>query len=217
MFPIPVKVTNVKVYPYFEWHGGGVGPVILPVVDNATGSYSVGTLTTNIFYNLNLTGGQRTGTLAVHGRYFATGETEDGSPFTTHWMYCLNNSDSPTFGLTVNMRPGNTFPTPAPIATPPYIVLSALTDITVSQVFPPPAIGQTLLITNGTGNIIATQVGTPHETGVEITTGTRVSHLIVGSKNVIITGKNKDGSLVTLGGLTCISVDEPAVFLRELV
>ena len=44
MQAIPQKVKNVNVYPYVEWHGGGVGPVILPVVEKATGTFAFGTL-----------------------------------------------------------------------------------------------------------------------------------------------------------------------------
>ena len=54
MQPIPRKVKNVNVYPYVEWHGGGVGPVILPVVEKATGTFAVGTLIKSVFYNLDL-------------------------------------------------------------------------------------------------------------------------------------------------------------------
>lgn len=217
MFPIPVKVKNVNVYPYFSWHGGGIGPVILPVIEGASGDYSVGTLLTNVFYNLNLSGGQQSSPLVVHESYIAIGETEEGAPFTSHWMYCLSGGSEPTFGLTIssfytsyNYETGN-------LNTPPYFTISPLTDITVSQLFPPPAIGQKLLITNGIGNIIATRVGTPHEMGVEVTSGDRVGLLSAGLQNIIITGKNADGNFISMGSLTCISAAQPAVFLRQLV
>jgi hypothetical protein len=216
MYPLPVKVKNVSLYPYVNWHGGSIGPVIPPVIEGATGEYSVGSLFTNVFYNLTLEGGHRSSELAVHASYVAVGEMEDGTPFTSHWMYCLQNGPEPTFGLTV---PAYYVPfhfTPGAVATPPYFQVAPLTDITVSQLFPVPAIGQQLLITKGTGNLIATKTGTPHEMGVEVTSGDCVGKFYPGLQNVIITGKNAEGHLITLTALTCSITGESAVFLRQL-
>ncbi|MBP4139315.1 hypothetical protein [Flavobacterium geliluteum] len=216
MQAIPVKVKNVKVYPYIDWKGGGVGPVILPVIEGASGTYAVGTLIMSVFYNLDLNSiGQGT-KLGMHQRYIATGETEDGTPFTTPWMYCTNTSDQPQFGRTIRMNKqdaesvnmGNS-------VVPAYITLGALTDITVSQSFPPPAIGEIMLIENGSGNVIATRTGTPHEMGVEVKGGKRYGTLRAGMKNIMITGKTTEGKMVTMGNLTCVSPDEPALFLHE--
>ncbi|MFB9077464.1 hypothetical protein ACFFLS_18360 [Flavobacterium procerum] len=214
MQPIPRKVKNVNVYPYIDWKGGGIGPVILPVIEGASGTYAVGTLLTSIFYNLNLTDATQKNKLGVHQKYFATGETEDGSSFTTPWMYCTNTSDNPEFGRTITLlKPENdTFNAEA---LPEYITLGPLTDITVTQSFPPPAIGEILLIENGSGNVIATRTGTPHEMGVEVKSGNRVGPLRPGLKNIMITGKNKDGQTFTMGNLTCINPNEPAIFLHQ--
>lgn len=213
MQPIPVKVKNVNVYPYVEWHGGGVGPVILPVIEGASGTYAVGTLLMSVFYNLDLNVTEKP-KLGIHQRYVAMGETEDGTPFTTPWMYCTNNSNQPEFGRTITLN--------QPISdaiiigiVPPYITLGPLTDITVSQLFPPPAIGQIVLIENGSGNIIATRTGTPHEMGVEVKGGQRYGNLRAGAKNIIITGKNSEGKTVTIGNLTCLDPNEPTIFLRQ--
>lgn len=215
MQPIPVKVKNVSVYPYLGI--GPVGPVVQPVITGAAGTYSVGTLGLNVFYNLDLSGGKQTGTLQVHGRYIAIGEYENGSPFSTVWMFCLEAGKAPRFGRTVTMGASDAAASEAdaqPLSVPPYIVLQPLTDITVSQVFPPPAIGQVVLIQGGKGNVIATRVGTPHLMGVEVKGGKRSPQLHTGMKNIIITGKTKDGHLYTVSSETCVSAGDPAVFFR---
>lgn len=214
MQPIPRKVKNVKVYPYIDWKGGGVGPVILPVIEGGSGTYAVGTLLTSVFYNLNLASGEQKTKLGIHQRYFATGETEDGSSFTTPWLYCTNAGDKPEFGRTITLLKPENDTLHAEIL-PEYITLGPLTDITVTQSFPPPAIGEILLIENGSGNVIATRTGTPHEMGVEVKSGNRVGQLRPGLKNIMITGKNKDGQTFTMGNLTCINPNEPAIFLHQ--
>ncbi|CAM2791309.1 hypothetical protein SAMN05444143_101686 [Flavobacterium succinicans] len=216
MQAIPVKVKNVSVYPYVDWNGGGVGPVILPVIEGASGTYAVGTLIMSAFYNLDLDSGNQSPQLVMHQRYVAMGETEDGAPFTTPWMYCTNTSNQPQFGRTIrmNQQDSETINMDAAML-PAYITLGSLTDITVSQLFSPPAIGELMLIENGSGNVIATKTGTPHEMGVEVVGGKRVGTLRVGMKNIMITGKNKEGKTFTMGNLTCLSSNETALFLQE--
>lgn len=214
MQPIPRKVKNVNIYPYIDWKGGGVGPVILPVIEGASGTYAVGTLMTSIFYNLDLTTATQKSKLGVHQRYVAIGETEDGTPFNTPWMYCTNAGDQPEFGRTITLLKQENDSVDAEFL-PQYITLGPLTDITVTQSFPPPAIGEILLIENGSGNVIATRTGTPHEMGVEVKSGNRVGQLRAGFKNIMITGKNKDGQTFTMGNLTCINPNEPTIFLHQ--
>ena len=214
MQPIPVKVKNVTVYAYFPNQ-----PLIEEVITGASGTYSVGTLLTSVFYNLDLTnGGTRKNPLVVHGKYYATGETESGEKFTTPWMYCTNNSDQPEFGRTIKLAASNA--DAANVSLPMgdesgFIKLGPLTDITVSQEFPPPAIGQRTLITNGNGYIIATKIGTPHEMGVQVDSGDRLGQIVVGSKGVIITGTTQDGRRFSQVGLTVVSGGQPAIFLKE--
>jgi hypothetical protein len=215
MQPIPVKVKNVSVYPYL---GVSIGPVVEPVLTGAGGTYSIGTLGMSVFYNLDLSGGKLSGTLGIHQQYIAQGQYEDGSPFISVWMYCLDNSSKPRFGRTVYMQNEMSAPgvenSPGAISVPPYIVLAPLTEVTVSQLFPPPAIGQLLLIDKAKGNIIATKVGTPHEMGVEVTGGKRTGQLHNGMSRIIISGKTKDGHMYTASGLTCVSAADPAVFFK---
>lgn len=217
MFPNAVKVKNVDVYPYENLPGGAVAPAPTKVIEGASGVYSVGTLFTNVMYNLNLSGGKEVTPPVVHKSYFAIGETEDGTPFTSHWVYCLQAGPEPEFGLTINAYYVPFHYVPGSYSTPPYFPIAPLTDITVSQLFVPPAIGQKLLIAGGTGNIIATRTGTPHELGVEVTSGDRVSALTVGLRGILITGKTADGNLISFNSLTCINAEDPAVFLRQLV
>ena len=215
MIGIPVKVKNVSIYPYLGI--GPIGPVVEPVLTGASGTYSVGTLTTHVYYNLNLSGGKPNGKLGVHQKYIAMGEYESGGQFTTVWMFCTEADASPEFGRTINMIGSGDQEAgvaDAAISVPPYIKLGPLTNITATLFFPPPAIGQMTLIENGTGNIIATKVGTPHEMGVEVISGTRVNRLSAGMHNIMITGKTKDGQTYTSGNMTVVGAGEPAVFLR---
>ena len=214
MQPIPIPVKNVTVYAYFDPRE----PLSEVILTGGAGTYSVGTLTTNIFYNLDLEkAGRKRNPLNIHGKYYATGETESGERFTTPWMYCLDNGKQPKFGRTIQMAPSAN--TQEDLGIPVghesgFIKLGPLTDITVSQIFPPPAIGQELLISNGKGYIIATRIGTPHEMGVQVDSGARHAHLMNGSKNVIITGRTQDGHLFSQTGYTIISNGDPAIFLR---
>lgn len=217
MQPIPVKVKNVNIYPYINFNSGGPGPVIPPVITNAQGTYAVGTLGLSVFYNLNISDGVSVGKLSVHNSYIAEGEYENGSPFTSHWMYCLDNTGpSFEFGLTTTLlsTTGTAAAANVSLNVPPYIVLAPLTNINVSQLFPPPAIGQLSLITNGTGNIIATKFGTPHEMGVEVQGGIRSGSLHNGMTRIVVSGKTKEGHTVAFSGLTCLDARDPSIFLR---
>ena len=215
MQPLPTKVKNVIIYVYFN----PLEPLSEVVLTGGSGTYSVGTLGLNIFYNLNLdNAGKKTNPLDVHGKYYAVCETESGDKFTTPWMYCLSNSDKPEFGRTIRMvaNGDNAADIGVPIAHESgFITLGSLTEITVSQLFPSPAIGQRTLISNGKGNIIATRIGTPHEMGVQIDSGERFGKIIAGSKNIIISGKTEKGDTFSQTGYTVVSGGEPAIFLRE--
>lgn len=210
---IPVPVKNIRIYKYFK----PTEPIQELIIEGATGTYTVGTLTTNIFYNLDLNDdGKRVNPLNVHERYYATFETMDGKPTTTVWMFCLDNSDTPRFGRTINMLINDdvSHATPAIIDPSDYIRIAPLYDITVSQLFPPPAIGQRTLIENGTGYIIGTRIGTPHLMGVEVDNGDYVGKFAPGMKRIIITGRTENGELITRTDLTVISNGKPAIFLR---
>ena len=210
---IPVPVKNIRIYKYFK----PTEPIQELIIEGATGTYTVGTLTTNIFYNLDLNDdGKRVNPLNVHERYYATFETMDGKPTTTVWMFCLDNSDTPRFGRTINMLVNDdvSHATPAIIDPSDYIRIAPLYDITVSQLFPPPAIGQRTLIENGTGYIIGTRIGTPHLMGVEVDNGDYVGKFAPGMKRIIITGRTENGELITRTDLTVISNGKPAIFLR---
>jgi len=222
MQPIPIKVKNVSVFAYFNPDM----PLSEEILTGGSGTYSVGTLIRSAFYNLNLDNeGKKENPLTVHGRYYAVCETESGEKFTTPWMYCLDNSNQPRFGRTARLGAGvdDSISSIEPIVnSSDYITLSPLTNITVSEMFPPPAIGQRTLINNGTGNVIATRTGTPHEMGVEVAKGERFGNIPAGMKNIMITGtihvKNGNKTekhLFTQTGYTSISGGEPAIFLKE--
>ena len=216
MQPIPTKVKNVTVYRYFNPNE----PLSEVISTGGSGTYSVGTLGLSVFYNLDLNSvGTEKNPLTPHGKYYATFETEFGHHVTTSpWLYCLDASKQPKFGRTVRMLATDANDNGVHAVEGQnydFITLGALTDITVSQSFPSPAIGERLLITNGKGNIICTRTGTPHEMGVQVDSGDRFGAFIEGSKNIMITGKTKDGSNFSQSGYTVISGGRIAVFLQE--
>jgi hypothetical protein len=213
MQPIPVKVKNVTIYQYFRPDE----PLTEVILSEGIGTYSVGTLGLNSFYNLTLDNeGTMKGKLSVHGKYYATFDAGSGHLTTTPWMFCLNDSNNPEFGRTIGMVSTDKNDVGVNVANElSFITLGPLTDITVSQLFPSPAIGQRTLITNGTGNIIATKLGTPHEMGVQVDTGDWFGTILAGSKNIIISGKTKNGHTFSQTGYTVITGGKPAIFLQE--
>lgn len=215
MQPLPIKVKNVTIYVYFN----PLEPLTEVVLTGASGVYAVGTLGLSSYYNLTLDNkGTETNPLNVHGKYYATGETESGDKFTTPWMHCTDNAEKPEFGRTIKMinQSHNANDPGVSIADESgFITLGSLSNITVTEQFPPPAIGQRTLITNGTGNIIATRLGTPHEMGVQVDSGDRAGQLMAGSKYIMISGKTEKGETFSQFGYTIISGGKPAVFLKE--
>ena len=215
MQPIPVRVKNVTIYAYFN----PTEPLSEVILEGGAGTYSVGTLTTNVFYNLDLSnGGTRVNPLQVHGRYVAVFDVEGSGTVTSPWMYCLDNSKQPKFGRTVTFGEPTLSPDvvgPLSTSANEYIKLSPMTNITATQVIPPPGIGEKPLIAEGSGYLIATRTGTPHLMGIQVDNGKRLNRLVQGMKNVAITGHLESGQVYTLLKTTVISADEPAIFLKS--
>ena len=216
MQPIPIKVVNVKVYAHFP----PTQPLSELILEGASGTYSVGTLTTNVFYNLNLANeGQRVNPLVVHSKYYAVCETESGDTFTTPWMYCTNNSSQPQFGRTVSLGQHTDAMNArvTPVNESEFIKLGPLTNIVVSQPFPSPEPGQITLLVNGTGYLISTKVGTPHEMGVQVDDGEMISPIRQGMTNIMVSGTTQDGHRITQMGDTVVSAGKPLILLHQFV
>ena len=211
MQPIPQPITNVSVYPYIPQ-----APIqVQPVYEGGDGTYSVGTLLTHVFYNMDLHGGSVVGQISKGATYYAMATASDGTVFQTHWMYCLTDGDSPTFGLTKNLvNPTEVAPTIG-AADGPYIDLGAMVDVSVSQPFKPPAIGVLGLISNANGEQISTRVGTPHLMGFKVDNpGSNLLHK--GMDRITVTGKRaSDGQELTYTNLVCVDAGNPAVFLQR--
>ena len=209
MQPIPVPVTNVSVYPYIP----NVPIEVPPVITDASGTYSVGTLLTSIFYNLDLEGGERKGDLQVGSTYYALA-TADGKTFQTHWMYCLEAGSNPRFGLTKNLLKPDEVQASAAFGDQ-YINLGAVENVTVTQTFRPPAIGTVTLISDGVGELIATRTGTPHLMGFRVR-NTAGSLLHVGMQRITVRGERvSDGQEVGYSNMVCTDAGNPAVFLQD--
>lgn len=102
MEPIPTKVHDVKVYPFIG------APVEVPsVFVDGKGTYAVGSLTTHLFYNLDLAAGKsQHGGVHAGNRYYAIGTGEDGKSFETPWMTCTRGGDAPQFARTIDALGG---------------------------------------------------------------------------------------------------------------
>ncbi|GJM09364.1 MAG: hypothetical protein DHS20C11_16400 [Lysobacteraceae bacterium] len=212
MQPIPVPISDVSVYPYIP-----DAPIeVPPVLTGASGTYSVGTLTTNIFYNMSLSGGDEKTPLSVGHTYYAVAKSKDGQSFQTHWMRCLTAGDAPTFGLTVNMLKPEESSVAVGSEDGPYIYLGELKDVNVSQPFRPPAIGSLSLISNAKGEWIGTRIGTPHLMGIQAENSSPSSLLHVGMDRINASGTRvSDGQLISYSNLVCVDAGNPAVFLQK--
>ncbi|MFT6098760.1 MAG: hypothetical protein ACJAYF_001303 [Arenicella sp.] len=117
----------------------------------ASGTYSVGTLGLDIFYNMALSGGEIVTPFTVGGTYYAIAKGTDGQPFQTHWMRCLTDGDSPTFGLTVSIINANKTAVAIGSELNTYIDLGELKNVSVVQPFVAPAIEELILISGAHG------------------------------------------------------------------
>lgn len=97
MTPIPSPVSQVSIYPYIP-----DAPIVVPpVFIEGSGTYSVGTLATSIFYNLDLTSGMpKFGGVHAGSKYYAICKDAAGKEMQTTWLTCLKGGDNPQFGRT---------------------------------------------------------------------------------------------------------------------
>ncbi len=214
MIPIPQPITNVSVYPYTT------APIeLMPVIENASGTYSVGTLTTHVYYNMDLHGGERHGKLEKGGAYFAVATDKSGKSFRTHWMHCTDDGETPSFALTNNMAMQNATAPALPLTEGNYIHIEELCDFTTIINFTPPAIGSAEVTLGDNGWLIGTRTGTPHVNGFLIKNPELPKFFAVGSKNISISAKSvKTGQIVTYSNLTLVSADaDECVFLQQFI
>ena len=138
MQPISTKIKNVTIFKQFPEHE----TIIEEISSGGTGTYSVGTLGLNSYFNLSIDNqGTVTNSLNINERYYATFETETGQKSNTVWMYCSNNSKTPSFGRTITLGAADKNDTGVTIAEPSgFIQLGELTDITVTEYLTPPCL-----------------------------------------------------------------------------
>ncbi len=214
MIPIPQPITNVTVYPYTT------APIeLLPVIEDATGTYSVGTLTTNVFYNMDLKGGDNKSKLEKGGAYFAEATDAKGNRFRTHWMHCTGTGESPTFGLTQSLlHPEWTAPA-LPVSEGQYIHIERLSDFKTIINLKPPAIGTMEIELGKSGWLIGTRTGTPHVNGFLIENPKIPNYVAVGTRNIAISATSeRDGKVVSYNNLTLVSSsDKESVFLQQFL
>lgn len=209
MQPIPQKITEVSVYRYYRFQ-----PIETPpVLTDASGTYSIGTLMTYIYYNMSLEGGKVSEPVQKGATYYAKAKTEDGTEFTTHWMYCLTDGPNPTFGATVNAVHGVSAPAADLNIEDPYIKLEPVVDLTAVFSFPPPAIGSMEVQLGKNGYLIGTRIGTPHLMGFLVEKPEY--HFAVGTSDISVSAKTDRGQSISYPNLTCVeSNTEQAVFLQ---
>lgn len=190
MTPIPTPVKNVRVFPYIP-----DSPIIVPpVFVSGAGTYAVGTLGMNVFYNLDLTSGEAQNS-GVHAgvKYYAVGLDQEGKEFTTTWLTCTKGGAQPQFGRTTHFGPFT--PGAEQEAHADIIYSIHLSDVAVNVFIPPCEPLFIPLIENG--KAIATFAGLlPSGTWtVSVTGGERINPL-------------QDGATVTISG-TNVATDKP--------
>ena len=208
------KLTDVNVYPYIPQLGPTVVP---PVLTGAEGEYCVGSFLVYLNYNLDLTGGNRTGDLDVGATYYASGKNEDGKIVLVHWMTCITAGDRPTFGLTRGLLDSSTAtPQVSSADLSPYFTIAEVEDITVVQQGLPDEPLEIILVENARGALIGTRIGTPHLTGFRIESERLSKELHVGEHRLSVNGKEvKSGKSIGLGNLTCVDAGNPSILLQE--
>ncbi|MGR2679243.1 hypothetical protein [Chromobacterium haemolyticum] len=186
MAPFPTKVSQVRIYPYIP-----NSLIVVPAVfTGGAGTYSVGTLGRNVFYNLDLTSGEpQHGGVHSGNRYYAICTNPEGSEFTTMWLTCLQGGETPRFGRTITHgRPRPQVRDDADLHEDIAYQIH-LNDVSVSAYIPPNEPLSIPLIENGKG--IATFAGLlPGGTwSVTVAGGERPNHLQEGM-TVTIAGTN---------------------------
>ncbi|WP_146131780.1 hypothetical protein [Chromobacterium amazonense] len=215
MTPIPSPVTQVRVYPYIP----DASIIVPPVFTGGAGTYSVGTLTTNIFYNLDLNSGE-----AIHSgphagnHYYAVCKDSSGNDFTTPWMTCLKGGPQPQFGRTIHLLhaahgPATDTNSNQTVSNPDIVHQIHLSDISVNAYVSATEPLMIPLIEGGQG--IATFAGLlPGATwSVSVTGGERVNPLHVGM-SVTISGSNvSTGKPLHIPAvLVTKEIGDPAIF-----
>jgi hypothetical protein len=208
MEPIPQPVTNVSIYPYLPDQPIEVPPVFV----NGRGTYSVGTLTTYIFYNLDLNSGSpQHGGVTAGTRYLARGQDAQGKPFQAPWMHCLQGGETPRFGRTIHML-GQA---DATTAEPDIAYRIYLGDVNVSLYVNPTEPLEVPLIEGGKG--IATFAGLlpGGRWSAVVSGGKRVNQLSKGMR-VTINGTNVNGGKPFHIPAVLVTEDagDPATFLQ---
>ena len=207
---LPQSVHNVTIYPYIP---SAPTIVVQPVGENGVGTYSVGTLITQVFYNLDLNKLDNP-ELKKGAMYYAICTSQDGTQFQTPGMYCLEVGTTAKFGLTKNFLKPHTEEAYIKQDDGPYIVIADLEDINVVLPFQPPAIGQAQLIKGVKGQLIATKFGTPHLMGIRVDATSPLIH--TGEEGFQISGKQSDnGKDIIFSNMKCVSSENPSIFLQD--
>lgn len=207
----PLPITDVTVYPYTT------APIeLMPVLENASGTYSIGTLATHVFYNLDLQGGKHVGKFEKGGIYFAQATDAAGNSFRTHWLHCTDDGKYPSFGLTQNLlHPQLTSPN-LPIGDGPYIRIERLVDFTTVINSDLPAIGTTEIDLGKSGWLIGTRTGAPHVNGFLIDDPNLPKFYAVGSRNISVRARSEEsGNTVGFDKLTLGSANSQECALLQ--
>ncbi|MEL6716078.1 MAG: hypothetical protein AAFP86_20015 [Planctomycetota bacterium] len=226
---LPKPVTDVTVWPEVHMPPHlGIGPVVPPVIEHGRGTYTVGTLFLDVFYNLDLTQLDLRYPLHAGARYVAQATAEDGSVFRSPALICLNDGPRPRFGRTSGPgleRSGAAASTSAAVPQTvashdvgpgDLIQLAALKDVSITYTLPRPAIGTVEYASGCPGELVAARTGTPHLTGFTVQVGGRGLAVAVGSTGYSVTGRRVDnGDFVSLGNLTCRASGTNPVFLQS--
>jgi len=197
MQPIPTPVTNVTICLY---DGDAIAEMVVWI--DGDGTYSVGTLTTDVFYNLNITSGE-----AVNAgpqkkqRYYATYTDAKGQKGRTPWLYCLTSGNKPTFGRTEGLRSDDE----AVSSDIAYRI--PLKNVTVRASVPKVEPLELIYLTDSEGEAMFEGMLPEGQWSVVLKGGKVVNPLTVGDE-VVITSNNSGDAYTVPTTLRCTAVED---------
>jgi len=208
-----VDVTNVTILPYIP----GVSIPVKPAIIGAQGTYTVGTHLKDVFYCLEVSGGESMVKLVPGASYYAIVSDQDGQEFEVHWMKCISDGPVYRFGLVTGLIDQEYSETAIGVEEGPYVVLDNLNAIKVIQKFSSDENKDLLLMEDVSGQWISSRFGTPGMIGIRIENpGHKLLH--AGMTGIQISAQRRDqDAQLNFSHLVCVSAGNPATFLKKVI
>lgn len=208
------NLGSVTIYPYFP----GVVCEMSPVIQGARAILQTGSLLGSTCCQLVLEKTKSAEPLLPGGSYSWKAINPDGSPVTSHWMFCSKPAPAPVFGVVRHWGPN-------PIITPlsgdlrdPILKLEPLTDIVAFLPPPIPGIGYARAELGHRGWLVLSSVVTPSCVGVLVEDPVLHTNIAVGGDQIAISAVSQR-TLQTIGleALQYVECGDAALFVKRIV